>query len=65
MKKGHHKGKRHYSGKELLELRKAKREEYEKQFVEQAERKKEDREFLMKTIRCYSPDILCGFKIPH
>lgn len=63
--KKHHKGKKHYSGKELLEQRKAKREEYEKQFAEQAERKKEDREFLMNPIVCYTPDFLCRFIIPH
>lgn len=57
-KRKHHRGQKHYSGKELLEHRKAEREEYEKRLKEQ---KEED--YLRFPIRHYPASILCNYKI--
>lgn len=60
MKKKHHRGQKHYSGKELLERRKAEKEEYKKRLEEY---KKEDEDSLWFPIRYYPASLLCGFKI--
>lgn len=41
MKRKHHRGQRHYSGKELLEQRKVEREEHEKRLEEAKKRQEE------------------------
>lgn len=51
MKRKHYKGRKHYSGKELLERRKFEREKYIKRLSEQ---KPEDVKFI------YKPQILPG-----
>lgn len=57
-KRKHHRGQKHYSGKELLEYRKAEREEHEKQLKEQ---KEED--YLGFPIRYYPASLLYDYKI--
>ena len=57
MKRKHHRGQRHYSGKELLEMRKAERQEREKRL---AESKLREERFGFPIV-CYPYSLLCGF----
>ncbi len=58
MKRKHRRGQRHYSGKELLERRKAERQEHEKRL---AEAKKRQEDCFRFPIRHYPFSLLCGF----
>lgn len=62
MKKIIHRGKRHYSGKELLERRKAEREEYENRLAKrETERRKGEKDYFGFPIRYYSVSKICAF----
>lgn len=58
MKRKHHRGQRHYSGKELLELCKAERQEREKRL---AESKWGEEDCFGRPIVCYPYSLFCGF----
>lgn len=55
MKRKHHRGQRHYSGKELLEQRKVEREEHEKRLEEA---KKRQEECFLFPVRHYPASVL-------
>ena len=64
MKQKHHRGQRHYSGKELLERRKAEREEHEKRLAEVEQRKEDEDPFGFSLSYYYPAKLLYGgFKV--
>lgn len=50
MKRKHHKGQQHYSGKELLEQRNAERKEQEKRLKEEKRNRKRERAYCFYTV---------------